>query len=304
MMASLKKFLLKKAPPPPGPDRNFWTVLSEVVGDNPTPSPAKALAGIDELRTLCPVPEEYLFRLLRMLALHRSVVIQQKLLQSMPPVVQSGPFEGMKLSTSSKEGCYVPKWLGSYESALHPEWMNIMGRGYATIINIGCADGYYAVGLARRLPDARIFAYDLSAEARESCGELARLNDVAARIHIGGEFKGSDLEGFPDRNVLVICDIEGAERELLDPARYPRLHSMDILVEMHHLAEHHTDTLIKNRFGTSHSIREIAANFPSGSLPPLLADSDELDKLLAVWEWRVQPTPWALLLSKRNHPST
>ena len=78
---------------------------------------------------------------------------------------------------------------------------------------------------------------------------------------------------------------------------------MDLLVEMHQLALHKTDTVLRERFKATHHINIIQATIPSGPLPPALYDTDELDKLLAVWEWRVQPTPWAILLSKEHHPS-
>jgi hypothetical protein len=287
----------------PARKRSFWDVLTGVVASNPTPAPDKALQAINELRTICTEPDDYLFRLLRMAALHRSVVIQQHLLQTIPPVVQSGPFAGMTLSRSSKEGCYIPKLLGSYEAALHPEWLRVIQYGYTNIVNIGCADGYYTVGLARHLPHAKFLAYDSSNEARESCLNLARLNNVETRIQIGGEFKGTDFERLPTNRVFLMCDIEGAERELLNPQLFTNLCNMDLLVEMHQIAEHQTDKLIEQRFKETHFYKKIEATMPDIPVPQALSESDELDKLLAIWEWRIQPTPWAILLSKAHHQS-
>jgi len=303
MITRLKNFIYgrKKSGTPPG--RTIWTVMSEVVAGNPVPAPTLALHAIDQLRELCPEPEDYLHRLLRMTALHRTVVLQKRLSQTVAPVVQGGPFAGMTLLPSSKEGCYLPKLLGCYESALHEEWRRVIRQRYSTIVNIGCADGYYAVGLARLMPNTRILAYDLSAEARESCRGLARLNGMEARIEVGGEFKGSDFAQLPGKGIFVICDIEGEERELLDPQQYPTLKHADILVEMHQTSSHKTDSLINKRFESTHHITIIDATLPAWPLPSVLKDCDELDKMLAVWEWRVQPTPWAILLSKEQHQS-
>lgn len=284
------------------PRHSVWDVMSDVVGGNPIPATDFAVQGVSRLRELCTEPEDFLFRLLRMTALHRSVVIQQRLLHALGPIVQAGPFAGMVLSPSTKEGCYLPKLLGCYESDLHAEWLRVIERGYPTIVNIGCADGYYAVGLARRMPEARILAYDLSLEARDSCLKLASLNGVESRIQVRGEFQGSEFAHFPDSGVFVVCDIEGAERELLDPYLFPDLKRMDLLVEMHHLASHSTDILLNSRFRESHHIKRIDATHATWPLPPPLDEMDELDKLLAVWEWRVEATPWALCLSKENSP--
>jgi hypothetical protein len=100
-----------------------------------------------------------------------------------------------------------------------------------------------------------------------------------------------------------MCDIEGAERELLNPQLFTNLCNMDLLVEMHQIAEHQTDKLIEQRFKETHFYKKIEATMPDIPVPQALSESDELDKLLAIWEWRIQPTPWAILLSKAHHQS-
>lgn len=277
---------------------SYWTVMTEAIAGNPDPNPLRTIKGIDELRALCPDDADYLYRLLRLVALHRTVVIQQKLLATWGPVVQDGPFAGMKLAPGVKEGSYIPKLLGCYECGLHNEWMRILRHGYDSIVNIGCADGYYAVGLARLLPGTRVFGYDLSPEALASCRQLAELNGVASRLQLSGEFHGKDFARHTDRNTLIICDIEGAERELLDPARFHNLRSMDLLVELHESTQHHTDTLIESRFAATHDITRIEAALPSTPLPVPLREFDELDRLLALWEWRIEPTPWMVMRVK------
>lgn len=299
MISLIRNMLRRRARPAPArPDRTIWTVMTEAVEHNPTPEPDKVMRGINELRSLCPHPEDYLHRLLRLLALHRSVVIQQKLLQTIAPEVQSGPFSGMILPSSSKEGCYVPKLLGTYESALHPEWERIIQRGYSTIVNIGCADGYYAVGLARRMPKARILAYDICPAARDACRNLARLNGVEERLEIGGEFSKADFPTLPRDDIFVVCDIEGAERSLLDPEQVPSLRRLDLLVELHNLTRHDTETLLRARFQGSHHMQRIDTGTPSLPALPFPDDMDELDKLIALWEWRVEATPWLILQAR------
>src|SRR5947209_10340484 len=64
--------------------------------------------------------------------------------------VQDGPFKEMKLaeSTSWGDGDTLPKLLGCYEAELHPAVNEALGKDYAAVINVGCAEGYYAIGFA------------------------------------------------------------------------------------------------------------------------------------------------------------
>ena len=56
---------------------------------------------------------------------------------------------------------------------------DIVTKAYALIIDVGSAEGYYAVGLARRLPKARVLARDANPKAQALCAALAAANDVA-----------------------------------------------------------------------------------------------------------------------------
>lgn len=50
----------------------------------------------------------------------------------------------------------VPNLVGSYESELHLQIEQLILERPQVVIDVGCAEGYYAVGLAQRLPDATI----------------------------------------------------------------------------------------------------------------------------------------------------
>src|ERR1700686_4848787 len=65
-------------------------------------------------------------------------------------VVQSGPFKGMRLSdqTTWGDGDLGAKILGCYEQELWPHLEGARRGAYRRVINVGCAEGYYAVGLA------------------------------------------------------------------------------------------------------------------------------------------------------------
>ena len=59
-----------------------------------------------------------------------------------------GPLAGMDFLPQSAEGCHIAKLLGCYEQPLQPFIEEAIANAYPTILNIGCAEGYYAVGMA------------------------------------------------------------------------------------------------------------------------------------------------------------
>lgn len=192
--------------------------------------------------------------------------------------VLSGPFKGLKYYNEVVWGPITPKWLGSYETELSQVIEEIIARDYTCILDIGCAEGYYAVGLAYRLPKARIIAYDTDFISRRQAKRLARLNRVEDRVSVFRYCSHADISRHAAKRPLVVCDIEGFERSLLDPQLCASLRFIDILVEVHEGPwEPTTMDLLTTRFKTSHSVNELIANdredwmrsFRSGSGPSI-----------------------------------
>jgi hypothetical protein len=173
---------------------------------------------------------------------------------------------------------------------------------YQTILNIGCAEGYYAVGMARRMPATQVLAFDLNSKAQEVCTALAEQNGVSDRVQVGALFKPEDFEQHSGQSVLVLCDIEGAERELLDPNLSPALKGMNIIVESHECLIPGITQLLIDRFKDSHQITLVQDDGQRRltSPPQWFLNLAHLDQLLATWEWRSGPTPWLVMVSKLN----
>src|SRR5947207_8629242 len=75
-------------------------------------------------------------------------------------IIQAGPFAGMRYVAPATGRTILPKLLGSYETELHSIVEQVIAADHRVVINIGCAEGYYAVGLALRLPNSRVYAFD------------------------------------------------------------------------------------------------------------------------------------------------
>ncbi len=241
---------------------------------------------------------ENLNTILRLLSKWRANLVTNTLVKKSGQTVLSGPFQGMTYLTAGSEGSTSARLLGAYEAALHPIIEKIIKRGYQQIIDVGCAEGYYAVGLAMRMPAARVIARDLNAVARAKCAQLAAANGVSAQIDIGGEIGHGDFDICTRAKTLVICDIEGAEAHLLDPARAQGLASADILVEVHDCFTAGLSALIAQRFEPTHKVRKIERSLPDAPLPAWMDTLSDFDRLIALWEWRMGPTPWLWMTRK------
>lgn len=239
---------------------------------------------------------------LRLLSKWRSVLIQNTLLQQQGTSVMQGPLMGMNFLAQSAEGCHIAKLLGCYEQPLQPFIEAAIEANYKTILNIGCAEGYYAVGMARRMPSTKVFAFDLNPKAQEVCTALAEQNGVSERVQVSALFKPEDFEQYAGQRVLVLCDIEGAERELLDPNLSPALKGMNIIVESHECLIPGITQLLIDRFKDSHQITLVQDDGQRQlqAAPHWFYNLAHLDQLLATWEWRSGPTPWLVMSSKLN----
>lgn len=158
------------------------------------------------------------------------------ILKSTQAEVVTGPFLGMRYIHESAGSALCPKILGTYEKEIHAVIEAIIARRPACIIDIGAAEGYYAVGFALRLPDCKVVAFESDPRGQELLRQLALLNGVADRIEIKGHCSLEGLEASLAANLencVIICDAEGAEFELLDPSKIPNLIHAAQLVELH-----------------------------------------------------------------------
>jgi hypothetical protein len=151
--------------------------------------------------------------------------------------VMTGPFGGMTLlpEVCWNDGDLPPKILGCYEAELHPAVAKAIARKPSAVVNIGCAEGYYAVGMARALPQARVFAFESDARGQSICARAASANNVGGRVSVQGTCGPDTLRQLLPQieRPLLIVDCEGAELQLLDPSQVSDIKRCDVIVECH-----------------------------------------------------------------------
>jgi hypothetical protein len=168
--------------------------------------------------------------------------------------VVSGPFKGMKISL---EDAPLSVLLGTIEKEIHPSFAKLSVLHFDQIINVGATEGYYAVGMALKWPEAIVYAFDTQEDVyRAKIMKLASDNLVSNRVHVGGHFTPIDLVSLldPHKSTLLMLDVEGDEIKLLDPCAINELRRSVIIVESHDFIIPGCSRIIENRFRDTHSI--------------------------------------------------
>lgn len=175
--------------------------------------------------------------------------------------VKNGPFSGMRFPTGrTSRHTYFPKIFGSYERETHEVIERICATPYDTIIDIGSADGYFAVGLAMRIPTATVHAFDPNTGAMNYLLQMAELNGVADRIQVGDFCDPAKLISLPKGNrALVFCDCEGYEKELFTTEVVEALKNHDVFVETHDLFDIEITPHLRNVFSDTHDLISITS---------------------------------------------
>ena len=197
----------------------------------------------------------------RVRATEHTIDVRGELARISPQLtVLHGPFQGMRYPKVQAIGSAIgPKLIGSYERELAPVIEAICARDYSEIVDIGCAEGYYAIGLALRLPGATVFAYDTDQRARALCREMALLNGVADRVSTGSLCDADTLRALPvRRRALLLSDCEGYEKTLFSADLIPFLARHDLLIEVHDFIDIEISSVLRERFAGTHEIEVIA----------------------------------------------
>lgn len=111
----------------------------------------------------------------------------------------------------------------------------------------------------------------------------------------------ASLDGKQLGRVLVLCDREGCELELLHPDSHALLGGATLLVELHDSVNPNISRELVRRFSPTHDAEMIFAEQRDVTTYEELAGISEGDAELAIWE-KAEGASWGLLrpLSERR----
>ena len=164
--------------------------------------------------------------------------------------VTNGHFKGMKLIKSpfwshSDLGCKI---LGVYEHQIQNLLFSIIKTSsIKNFIDIGGADGYYAIGSLVSNQVSHCYVFEKNIKGRQSIKKSAEINQVLDRISILNEANEKTLQELLNsincKDSIILCDIEGLEYDLFNENIFNKLSNTNLIIEIHS----ETPTLHKKR---------------------------------------------------------
>lgn len=217
-------------------------------------------------------------------------------------IVQHGLFKGIKILKKSKwgDGDLGAKLLGIYEDELFPILEKVLKDNHDVIVNYGCAEGFYGIGLAKLLPSCKVIMMDIEPDLIKIAEEnsiLNKLENVKTSLECNNKLYFENLI-VDSSNPFILMDCEGYEDFMLDPLEIPSLLKSTILVEMHDCFYPGLTENIIYKFNDTHDLQGIYQGSKNLHVEPILELSDT-DKWVIANENRPKTMHWIYMTPKK-----
>lgn len=214
-------------------------------------------------------------------------------------VVKYGPFKGLHLSEKTwwSRPSRAAMLLGIYEKEILDLLMSIPEK-YDTLIDIGAADGYYAVGAIVSGKFSNSICYEISEKGQNAILDNGKLNNCEKQLQIFGaadsDFHKSISKNKLSKSVLLV-DIEGAEFKFLTEDLFRAFQNSIIIVELHEWKLDNGDMLVElleKRSSATHKITPLTMGSRDMSKFDELKKFNDSDRWLICSEGRCQLMTW------------
>lgn len=155
-------------------------------------------------------------------------------------VVCEGPFAGLRLPETPLWGGpdTAAKILGIYEREVVDIVAQGAGDGRRVLVDLGAADGFYALGSVGLGLFEHCIAYEADANRRKALISSAAHAGIEDKLLVrghAGESVFSDLiaDGVDFAETVILCDIEGGEFEIFDPETLWMIREAQVVIEIH-----------------------------------------------------------------------
>jgi hypothetical protein len=160
--------------------------------------------------------------------------------------VKYGPFKDLRLGRNPWWGQLDlgSQCLGWYEKEILDFFDGLVPLQFDNFIDIGAADGYYAVGILHSKKILSATCFEQSQHGRDVIMENYQQNGSPGKLRIFGTATPEallNLEGYEFHNALILVDIEGGEFDLFTKSVCNRLKRCTIILEIHHWVDNFFD---------------------------------------------------------------
>ncbi len=220
--------------------------------------------------------------------------------------VAYGPLKGMLLNKDTwwSKNDRITQTLGVYEQHVMEKLIELSGINNSQFVDIGAADGYFAVGMAYSNFYDNIYAFEISKRGQDKIKENAIRNSCLDSVIIKGEANYDSLNNIinNDAGTVLLIDIEGFEFELLTTDILILLRNCHVICELH-------PWLVNDGYDKQDDFIESAKKYFDVSLikrdyynPSAFEELDNFsdeERLIALGEGRKKNMNWLVLEPKK-----
>jgi predicted O-methyltransferase YrrM len=217
-------------------------------------------------------------------------------------IIAYGPFKGMKLSDDIwwSKNDRITQMLGIYEEHILERLKVFSTQGATRFVDIGAADGYFAIGMAYSKIYSKVVAFEIESFGQNKIRENATINHCSNVVSVFGEADYSSLKNLlsADMKTAILVDIEGAEYQLLDEEMLSILSSCYLICELHPLQVddgYQLQRKLIERAAKKFNVELIKRESYSPNIFPELDDLSDEERLIAVGEGRGTNMQWLVL---------
>ena len=159
----------------------------------------------------------------------------------------------MKYISESVGSCHMPKILGIYENEIYPTLLNFLSNS-DLFVNIGAAEGYYAVGSAIKYPNLNIIAFEMDKTGRQYISNLKKRNNVD-NVEIRKKFTDVDFFGIQKsayNRITYLIDIEGEEINIFSKY-HNHFNNSYFIIELHDRVSNKIESYLKRFDSNTHN---------------------------------------------------
>ena len=217
-------------------------------------------------------------------------------------VIAYGPFKGMKLSDDIwwSKNDRITQTLGIYEEHVVERLKEFSSQGASRFIDIGAADGYFAIGMAFSKIYSKVVAYEIEPIGQKRIRENSAINRCEDLVSVFGEADYSSLKNLlsEDLKTSILVDIEGAEYQLLDEGMLSLMSNCYLICELHPwLVDdgYQQQRKLIERAKKNFNVELIKRECYAPNIFPELDDLSDEERLIAVGEGRGRNMQWLVL---------
>ncbi len=211
--------------------------------------------------------------------------------------IKRGPFAGLKFPKRSlgHTNYLASKLAGVYEPPV-VEFLVEQAPAHEHFVDLGSGDGFFLTGIGMKNPDIELIGYEINRHERELAREISAENSVAFEARECADHE--ELKKLPANNLLLLCDLEGLEEDLLDPIAVPQLTQATMAVETHVQFRPNVIQVLRDRFEESHEVTVIPAERANPADLPELAGRPSAEADFVVHDGHRSGEGWMTLVPR------